>query len=168
MRLKPNERLKAAFAISMIKPTKESRMRNREKTPHPAVFLDRDGTIIEDRGDLFRPSQIVFFRNTISSLRRLYECFDLFIITNQSGVAKGAISIQDVEVVNSHIISHLAESGVRIVETYVCPHDRSNAIYILSGHGIKHREEISRETVVADGIREAAEIILERVNNIKG
>ena len=186
-------------------------MSNGEKTSRIAVFLDRDGTIIEDRGDLFHPSQVVFFRNTIPSLRQLSKCFDLFIVTNQSGVAKGVISIQDVERVNSYIISHLAKSGVRIVETYVCPHNRSdgcqcikpnpyfllkaekdhwidlkrsfvigdhphdvdfgtnagaNAIYVLTGHGMKHREGISRDTVVAAGIREAAELILDRMKTI--
>ena len=187
-------------------------MSKRENRPRPAVFLDRDGTIIDDRGDLFHPAQVVFFSDTISSLQRLQEHFDLFIVTNQSGVAKGAISIQDVARVNSHIVSHLAEFGVRIVATYVCPHDRTdgcccikpkpyflrkaekdhwidlqhsfvvgdhphdvefatkagaNAIYVLSGHGRKHREELSRDTAVVVGIREAAELILKRVNNTK-
>jgi D-glycero-D-manno-heptose 1,7-bisphosphate phosphatase len=177
-----------------------------------AVFLDRDGTIIEDRGDLSHPSQVVFFRETVYSLRRLCEEFDLYIVTNQSGVAKGAISIQDVERVNSHVVSHLAESGVRIVETYVCPHrdgdgcccikpnpyflrkaekDHSidlkhsyvigdhphdvafaanagaSGIYVLSGHGRKHRKEISGDTVVVAGIREAAEIIFARGKQYK-
>ena len=185
-------------------------MCKRENTPRPAVFLDRDGTLIEDRGDLFLPEQVVFFSDTISSLQRLQEHFDLFIVTNQPGVAGGTLSAQDVARVNSHIISRLAESGVRIVATYVCPHDRTDGclcikpkpyflrkaerdhcidlqhsfvigdhphdvefaksagakgIYLLSGHGMKHRAELSGNTPVVDGIREAAELIIKRVNN---
>jgi histidinol-phosphate phosphatase family protein len=170
----------------------------------PAVFLDRDGTIIEDRGDLSDPSQVVFFKDTVSSLRYLSGHFALFIVTNQSGVAKGTISMQDVERVNSCISSYLSAHGVRFLATYVCPHERvsacpcikpnpyflkkaerdfgvdlgcsfvigdhphdvelarnagANAIYVLSGHGLKHREDIPRDTEVASDIREAAEFI---------
>ncbi|MBM3306093.1 MAG: HAD family hydrolase [Candidatus Aminicenantes bacterium] len=92
--------------------------------PRPAVFLDRDGTIIEDRGDLSDPSQVEFFEGTIPALRRLGERFGLFIVTNQSGVAKGAITTQDVERVNAHILSRLSEAGIEIVAAYVCPHER--------------------------------------------
>ncbi len=60
----------------------------------PAAFLDRDGTIIEDNGDLSDPSQVVFFEDTISSLRRLTAHSALFIVTHQSGVARGTMTIQ--------------------------------------------------------------------------
>jgi histidinol-phosphate phosphatase family protein len=174
----------------------------------PAVFLDRDGTIIEDRGDLSDPSQVVFFRDTVSSLRCLSTHFALFIVTNQSGVAKGAISMQEVERVNRHIRSYLSARGITLLATYVCPHEHvsgcpcikpnpyflkkaerdfgidlgrsfvigdhphdvefarnagASAIYVLSGHGIKHRDELARGTEVAGGIMEAAEIIRQRV-----
>jgi histidinol-phosphate phosphatase family protein len=172
----------------------------------PAVFLDRDGTIIEDRGDLSDPAEVVFFGDTVWSLRRLAEHFALFIVTNQSGVAKGTITIEDVQRVNTHVESCLAAHGVPIAATYVCPHQRASAchcikpnpfflkeaerdfridlprsfvigdhphdvelatragamgIYVLSGHGVKHRDEIARDTKVVSGIREATETILE-------
>ncbi|NLX15279.1 MAG: HAD-IIIA family hydrolase [Phycisphaerales bacterium] len=92
----------------------------------PAVFLDRDGTIIEDRGDVSDPSQVVLFPDTIASLQRLRDEYDLFIVTHQPGVARGVMSIQDVEFVNAYVVRHLAEAGVRIVATYVCPHERGD------------------------------------------
>jgi len=176
------------------------------------VFLDRDGTIIEERGDLSEPSQVMFFRDTVPSLRRLCPRFALFIVTNQSGVAKGTITLQDVARVNAHIDSYLREHGIPLNAVYVCPHDRSsgcqcikpnpyflrkaeqdfgidlggsfvigdhphdvefalkagaNGIYVLSGHGTKHRHEIPKDTVVANGIREATEIILARAARIR-
>lgn len=169
------------------------------------MFLDRDGTIIDDRGHLSDPAQVVFYNDTASSLQRLQEHFDLFIVTNQSGVAKGIISSEDVDRVNAHIVSHLAGAAVRIVAVYVCPHDRSDGcrcikpkpyflrkaakdhridlqhsfvigdhphdvefaanagakgIYLLSGHGRKHRAELPADTLVAAGIGAAAELIL--------
>ncbi len=174
----------------------------------PAVFLDRDGTIVEDNGDLSDPSQVVFFEDTVSSLRRLSAHFALFIVTNQSGVAKGKITMQQVDLVNAYIVSHLQRHGIRMLASYVCPHQRADgcvcikpnpyfikeaalefgidtgqsfvigdhphdvefainagarAIYVLSGHGMKHRHELPKDTVIAAGIREATEIILEQV-----
>ena len=58
---------------------------------HKGVFLDRDGTLIEDRGHLGDPSQVMFFPDTIDALRRLQEHFLLFIVTNQPGVSEGIV-----------------------------------------------------------------------------
>ncbi|MEW6756490.1 MAG: HAD-IIIA family hydrolase, partial [Candidatus Latescibacterota bacterium] len=174
-----------------------------------AVFLDRDGTIIEDRGDLSDPAQVVFFRDTVPALRRLAEHFALFIVTNQPGVAKGTITIEDVQRVNDYVEQCLAAEGAPIAATYVCPHQRSSGcqcskpnpyflreverefgidlrrsfvigdhphdaelatrveatgIYVLSGHGMKHRGDIAAQTIVVDGIGEAAEQILARIS----
>ena len=176
-----------------------------EEGSFPAVFLDRDGTIIEDRGDLIDPTQVVFFSDTIASLQELQKHFRLFIVTNQSGVAKGVMSLDDVECVSAHVVSQLAEAGVMITATYVCPHLRTDGcqcikpnpyfllkaekdhgidlhrsfvigdhphdmelarnvdalgIYVLTGHGAKHRSEIPPDTLVTTGIREAARLIL--------
>lgn len=177
---------------------------------NPAVFLDRDGTIIEDCGYLSHPSQVTFFADTISSLRGLAVYFDLFMVTNQSGIAKGTISMQDVEEVNSYISSCLSAQGIPLRAIYVCPHERESGcrcikpnpyflkkaecefgvdlarsfavgdhphdvefaesvgatgIYVLSGHGRKHKDEIAEGTEVAAGIGEAAECILKRIGD---
>ncbi len=76
---------------------------------HPAVFLDRDGTVIEDRGVLGEPLAVAFYPDTIDALRRLRERFLLFLVTNQPGVARGVITLHDVERVNARVLSHLAE-----------------------------------------------------------
>jgi len=52
-------------------------------TLRPAVFLDRDGTLIEDRGHLQQPADVVFFPDTWDALRSLQSDFLLFIVTNQ-------------------------------------------------------------------------------------
>ncbi|MDT8389698.1 MAG: HAD-IIIA family hydrolase [Lentisphaeria bacterium] len=95
----------------------------------PAVFLDRDGTIIEDRGYLSDPSDVVFFDDTVPALRRLAEHFMLFMVTNQAGVADGTITLRDVDRVNAHVVSYLASHGIPIAATYVCPHARSSFIW---------------------------------------
>jgi len=88
-----------------------------------AVFLDRDGTIIQDNGYISRISEVEFFSDTISTLQKVQEEYELFIVTNQSGVAKGLITLEDVERINSHIDKILKDNGIVIRDWYVCPHD---------------------------------------------
>ncbi len=89
-----------------------------------AIFLDRDGTIIEDVGHLKDPSGVIFFPGTFKALQKLQKYFLLFIVTNQPGVAEGVLSRKDVNRVNIHIITTLAKAGIEITDVYVCPHNR--------------------------------------------
>lgn len=122
-----------------------------------AVFLDRDGTIIEDRGHLRNPSDVVFFPETFNALRRLQKHFLLFIITNQPGVAKGVITRNDVNCVDAHVIATLAEAGVEICDVYVCPHKRSEECrcikpkpYFLEKAAAQHGIDLSVSFTVGD------------------
>jgi L-threonylcarbamoyladenylate synthase len=92
----------------------------------PAVFLDRDGTLIEDRGHIGRESDVAFYPETIPSLEQLQKRFRLFIVTNQPGIAEGTITRQGVERVNGYVTEHLARHGIEITDVYVCPHSRSD------------------------------------------
>lgn len=121
------------------------------------MFLDRDGTIIDDCGHLSRPEQVVFFDDTVPALLQLQEYFDLFIVTNQSGVGKGIISMEDVARVNTHVLSHLTASGVHIIETYVCPHttfDNCRCMkpkpYFLQKAEKAHRIDLAASYVIGD------------------
>ena len=88
----------------------------------PAVFLDRDGTLIEERNYLSRPEQVVIFPGAAAALRQLQERgFKLFIVSNQSGVGRGYFTLEDMERVNRHIESELGRAGVRFDKTYVAP-----------------------------------------------
>ncbi len=91
----------------------------------PAVFLDRDGTIIEDRGHLRSASEVTFFADTIPALKRLQEHYRLFVITHQPGIARGMVSADEVALVNQYVVSELGKHGVTISGVYCCPHDRS-------------------------------------------
>lgn len=90
----------------------------------PAVFLDRDGTLIEDRGHLRDPGEVVFFPDTVEALRRLQKEFRLFIVTNQSGIGKGLITAAEADRINRHVVGQLQHQGVQIEQVYCCPHRR--------------------------------------------
>lgn len=92
----------------------------------PAVFLDRDGTLIEDQGHLGCPSQVAFFPDTAAALRLLQRDFRLFIVTNQLGIAEGVVTAVQVDRVNDFVRARLARAGIRIEATYCCPHRRAD------------------------------------------
>jgi len=81
---------------------------------HPAIFLNRDGTIIEDSGYVSDPSKIEFYPNTFDVLQNLQEYFFLSMVTIQSGVSKGLITGNAVEEVNKHIIGRLKARGTTV------------------------------------------------------
>ena len=87
-----------------------------------AIFLDRDGTLIEERHYLRLPEQVVILPGVAAGLSRLQQAgFKLFIISNQSGVGRGYFTLADVERVNQHLASELAPAGVRFEKIYIAP-----------------------------------------------
>jgi D-glycero-D-manno-heptose 1,7-bisphosphate phosphatase len=87
-----------------------------------AVFLDRDGTLIEEKQYLHRPDQVAFFPRAITALQRLSQAdFLLFMVTNQSGVGRGYFTLGDVNAVHEHIRVALSEFGVSWAHIYVAP-----------------------------------------------
>jgi histidinol-phosphate phosphatase family protein len=74
----------------------------------PAVFLDRDGTLIEERHYLHRPEEVQLFPGAAAALRRLRNAgFALFLVTNQSGVGRGYFTLTDVERVHERLLADL-------------------------------------------------------------
>ena len=87
-----------------------------------AVFLDRDGTINEEKEYLSDPARLVLFPGTGRALRRLRDAgFLLFIVTNQSGIGRGYYSMEDMQRVNERLCELLAEDGVRFEKIYFAP-----------------------------------------------
>lgn len=91
----------------------------------PAVFLDRDGTLIEEVGVVGNPQLICLFPDTIAALSALKRKYVLFVVTNQPGIAHGQVSARQVDRVNQHLAAVLKRHGVPIRKWYVCPHDRN-------------------------------------------
>lgn len=178
---------------------------------HPAVFLDRDGTIIEDRGYIKDPLDMVFYPESFRALKLLQEYFLLFIITNQSGISKGLITEKEVREINDYLIESLKARGIIIYDVFFCPHKTEDncackkpkpyfinkaaklynlnlsesfiigdhpsdalcginagitPLYLLTGHGAKHRDELAEGIIVCDNILEAAKSIIEQKDRI--
>ena len=87
-----------------------------------AVFLDRDGTINEEKEYLCDPAKLVLFPGAGPALRRLLEAgFLLFIVTNQSGIGRGLYTLEDMHRVNARLCELLALDGVRFEKIYYAP-----------------------------------------------
>jgi D-glycero-D-manno-heptose 1,7-bisphosphate phosphatase len=88
-----------------------------------AVFLDRDGTLIEEVGYLDRPERVELFPYSADAIRALNRAgLRIVLVTNQSGVARGFFAESVVEAVHAHIERLLAGAGARIDAYYYCPH----------------------------------------------
>ncbi len=88
-----------------------------------AVFLDRDGTINVDYGYLHDPAQLEFLPGAVEALKSLQDNgFKLIVITNQSGIGRGYFTVKQYNNFNSALVVALEKSGVKIEETFMCPH----------------------------------------------
>jgi len=88
-----------------------------------AVFLDRDGTLIEDKGFLGDPNGVALLPTVVDALRLLAEHgYATIVISNQSGIARGVLDDAKVRRVNAEIVRRLEDDGLAIDGWYWCPH----------------------------------------------
>lgn len=89
----------------------------------PAVFVDRDGTLLEEAGYLDRLERLVFFPFAIDAIRLLNRAdYAVVIVTNQSGIARGMYGEPFVRETHAVIRSRVEEGGARVDGFYYCPH----------------------------------------------
>jgi D-glycero-D-manno-heptose 1,7-bisphosphate phosphatase len=184
---------------------------NEGKSSNKAIFLDRDGTINEDVGDLFSGDRLSILPNAFEALRMLQRHFLLFIVTNQSGIGKGSFSEAQYYAFSRYFEKCLENESIVIQRTYCCPHRKeerclcrkpdpyflfqaeseygvdlkksyvvgdhpqdiemahragTGSVYVLSGHGNKHRHEILQgPDIVVEDIYMAARWIVKTTMN---
>ena len=89
-----------------------------------AIFLDRDDTIIEDRIYLNDPNDIQYLPGTFEALSKLQEAgFKLLIVTNQSGVAKGLVQLENLHEIHRRIDDEMKKNGIEVSAYYYAPFD---------------------------------------------
>src|SRR5216117_1406358 len=90
------------------------------KTRTPTVFVDRDGTIMQDADYCSNPQQVKIFPGIPEALQRLKSNgFKLFIITNQSGIGRGLFTVEQYRAVEEEVLRQLGDG--LIDATYFCP-----------------------------------------------
>jgi D-glycero-D-manno-heptose 1,7-bisphosphate phosphatase len=89
----------------------------------PAVFLDRDGTLVEEAGYLDRLERLVFFPYSVDAVRLLNRAnLAVVIVTNQAGIARGIFKESFVAEAHRHITERLTAGSARVDGFYYCPH----------------------------------------------
>lgn len=87
----------------------------------PAIFLDRDGTILEDRGLVTCPADVAFLPGAVEALQHLKQRFRLFLIVNESAMARRTLTRKQVDLINGYVLSELYRDGICVEELYACP-----------------------------------------------
>ena len=88
-----------------------------------AVFLDRDGTLLEEANYVCELDRLVFFPFAIDAVRLLNRAgFAVVVVTNQAGIARGIVEESFVAQAHAVMTERLAEGGARVDGYYYCPH----------------------------------------------
>jgi D-glycero-D-manno-heptose 1,7-bisphosphate phosphatase len=91
--------------------------------PDTGVFLDRDDTLIRDKGYLNDPEQVEILPGAADAVRALNQAgIPVIIITNQSGIARGLLDEDTLKAIHARLLADLSAQAARIDAIYYCPH----------------------------------------------
>ncbi|MDR1832953.1 MAG: D-glycero-beta-D-manno-heptose 1,7-bisphosphate 7-phosphatase [Fusobacteriaceae bacterium] len=98
-------------------------------TEKKAVFLDRDGTVNIEKAYLYKAEDFVFERGAIDGLRRIKALgYLLIVVTNQSGIARGFYTEEDLALLNAWLMAETKALGCGLDALYYCPHHPDEGI----------------------------------------
>ena len=135
----------------------------------PGIFMDRDGTISQEVGYMVHLDRYALLPRSIEAIRRLNRAgYPCFVITNQSGVARGLFTEKLLHQVHDRLHQWMAEGGARLDEIYYCPHHPREGSGELTGPcdcrkpgggmllraAEKHDIDLSRSYVIGDSGRD--------------
>ncbi len=93
------------------------------------IFLDRDGTINIEKSYLHKSEDFEFEVKAIEGLKKFIELgYELIVVTNQSGIARGYYTEQDLIKLNDFMMDELKKYGIEILECFYCPHHPEKGI----------------------------------------
>ncbi len=138
--------------------TKNFEMVDRSTQPQKALFLDRDGVIIDYVPYLSKPEQVSIPIGAGRGLKKWQDAgYQLIIFTNQSGVARGYFTLEDVQAVHDRIFREYAQFGVEFQDVLICPHQpadncqcRKPSSYLLLECARKYHLNISESFFIGD------------------
>ena len=94
------------------------------------VFLDRDGVINEEVGYLHKIRDFKFISGVIDSCKYILSLgYQIVVVTNQSGIARGLYSENDFHILNEWMLGKFEQEGVSILDVFFCPHEPNDDCY---------------------------------------
>lgn len=123
-----------------------------------ALFLDRDGTVIEDRGYMHDPALVQFLPGAAAALSVLVrEGWVLIVVSNQSGVGRGLITGAEADSVQTRFIEVMHTAGAPVTATYICPHRpdesclcRKPSPFHVKQAALKHGLDLENSWMIGD------------------
>jgi D-glycero-D-manno-heptose 1,7-bisphosphate phosphatase len=132
---------------------------------HPAIFLDRDGVIIENVPTYVRTwDEVFFFPQALAALAVLRESpYRIVIVTNQSAVGRGLISLEMADEINQRVIAEIEKNNGRIDAVLTCPHSPEDQCACRKPQpGLLHQAakqlsiDLSRSFMIGDSLSDVA------------
>lgn len=132
----------------------------------PAVFVDRDGTLIREREYLADPAGVEPLPGVVEALRAFQDAgYGVVIVTNQSGIARGLFDEAAYRAVAATVESVLEREGIVVLGSYHCPHHpeitgpcecRKPATGLFRQAARDHGLDLARSVYIGDRIRDVA------------
>ena len=131
-----------------------------------AAFLDRDGTIIRDEHYLADADRVTLLPGVVEALRLLAAAgIPAVVITNQSGIARGHITLLQLRAVRRRLDEVLAAEGVALLDTFTCPHHpdvtgscacRKPGTALFERAALAHGLDLARSLYIGDRMRDVS------------
>lgn len=133
-------------------------------TARPAVFIDRDGTLIVDRHYIGHPEDVELLPGAAEAMARLNAAgIPVIVISNQSGIGRGIFDEASYERVRARFEQLLAAAGARVDATYICPHRpedrcecRKPGVKLYRQAAAEHGLDLARSWYIGDRFRDIA------------
>lgn len=94
-----------------------------------AVFLDRDGTVIEDKGYICCYKEVEIYPFTVEAIRMMNQKnYEVIFITNQSSIARGICTPEQVEILHQRLIEELRRQNAVVAGVYYCPYHKDGVV----------------------------------------
>ncbi len=96
---------------------------------YPAVYIDRDGTINAEAGYISHPNNFLLYPFAAHAIRLFnLKNFYVFVVTNQTGLAKGYFNETMLKNIHKKMILSLKGAGAQVDNIYICPHDKNGVV----------------------------------------
>lgn len=134
-------------------------------TRTPALFLDRDGVMIENRANYVRSwEDVEIYPQALQALAAIHQTpFKIIVVTNQSAVGRGLISLATAEDINEQLLAIIRAAGGRIDDVLMCPHApaadcdcRKPRPGLLRQAAARHRLDLPRSILIGDALTDLA------------
>ena len=127
----------------------------------PAIFLDRDGVIIENRANYVRSwADVTIFEPAVAALARIRHApYKIIIVTNQSAVGRGIISLETAWAINDRLVQEIEKRNGRVDAVYMCPHAPTDNCHcrkpqpgLLLQAAADHQIDLTRSWMIGDAL----------------